>query len=211
MKRVFILIAMVFTLILPIVTSTISHQVFAEDKAAEGGGDKKEDKKEEKKTEKKPSSKNVGMVEADKYPGYKIIGYEGLITSTYIRKMECVDTEKKEGEKKEGEKAPDNDYAVGQGKKAKSEESGFFSKYIGEVVLDLVGSAIDFFFKPNCKDADDSFVMNIGKEMGKLGEPVNVTNNYIVMKLTGIMQYLAYGLSVIFTVIYGILYMLEKS
>ncbi|GAB6546954.1 hypothetical protein bcgnr5378_30060 [Bacillus cereus] len=211
MKRVFILIAMVFTLILPIVTSTIPHQVFAEDKAAEGGGDKKEDKKEEKKTEKKPSSKNVGMVEADKYPGYKIIGYEGLITSTYIRKMECVDTEKKEGEKKEGEKAPDNDYAVGQGKKAKSEESGFFSKYIGEVVLDLVGSAIDFFFKPNCKDADDSFVMNIGKEMGKLGEPVNVTNNYIVMKLTGIMQYLAYGLSVIFTVIYGILYMLEKS
>ncbi|GAB6443017.1 hypothetical protein bcgnr5390_14710 [Bacillus luti] len=206
MKRVFILIAMVFTLILPIVTSTIPHQVFAEDKAAEGGGDKKEDKKEEKKPEKKPSSKNVGMVEADKFPGYKIIGYEGLITSTYIRKMECVDTEKKEGEK-----PADNEYAVGQGKKAKTEESGFFSKYVAEFVLDLVSLGIDFFFKPNCNDADNEFVMNIGKEIGKLGEPVNVTNNYIVMKLTGIMQYLAYGLSVIFTVIYGILYMLEKS
>ncbi|WP_336770294.1 hypothetical protein [Bacillus bombysepticus] len=212
MKRVFILIAMVFTLILPIVTSTIPHQVFAEDKAAEGGGDKKE----EKKTEKKPSSKNVGMVEADKFPGYKIIGYEGLITSSYIRKMDCVDTEKskkdeKKDEKKEGEKASDNDYAVGQGKKAKTEESGYFSKYLTEVFVDVVGLAIDFFFKPDCKDAADAFVMNIGKEMGKLGEPVNVTNNYIIMKLTGIMQYLAYGLSVIFTVIYGILYMLQKS
>lgn len=181
-----------FSLLLPNIVSVVQPSyVYAEE-------EKKEDGDEEKKEPRKPNTNNVGMIEQDKFPGYKVIGYEGFITNAYIRKVECVESPKTEGfyEKLE---------------KGEEKEGGYLVRYVAAMIAFVVDGAVTFFFEVTCEEASGSFTMNIGKELGKLGDPINITNNYIVMKLAGVMQYLAYGLSLVFVMIYGMSYMMGKS
>ncbi|QST03014.1 hypothetical protein IMZ31_20930 (plasmid) [Pontibacillus sp. ALD_SL1] len=129
--------------------------------------------------------------------GSAIIAYEGLLTKTFIEENACT--------------ISDNGPKIIEDAKPSEEAGKSLSGKVLGIVTSIIAAPIkliaDILFSTECASyGNKSANFSVVSQITNITKPLNLTNNAVVMKLTSIMQSLAYVVAIGLIVFYGVMY-----